>query len=275
MRNVLIVLSLGLSLGVLAACSMPWEEKAELTVLKNLPEGVSINLVDVADRELKSTLANLGTKYEALAKNQSLSNFTDLTDEELKAELGTETFLDGLVPGSAKKIKGEIFYVLLEKQPYNQWKYDIYQKNESVHSFVSEYLTYDPLISVRVIENLYTVEYVQSTLEGKNMEQKQEIWQSGQGSLTTKYAIQNAIMPYESNGKLTFLAQKDGKWFVAYGKDLLPEVFDAITFGYSLEPAAYMPKAFNYRYYVFFASQGGKQKLVEVDFGEGEEVSIN
>ena len=255
---------------ILGACSQefPEEEGSQLQV--DVPAEINIEITEVADNLLKLAAEGLSPRYTQRPKNQVVSSYQSLSDQELQDSTDADVDLNGLVENSARKIGEDLYYVKKQKVDTNLEKFSVYKNNESVYEFSSEPLTsYSPLISVRVIENKYTVEYIEKMYSRslKTFLEKQRIWQDGVGEITQHYGLQNAIVPYEANGKMVFLAQKNDKWHVMYDGKQISEEFERIDFGYCCEPAKYMPKAFNYRYYVFFATQDSKQKLVEVDLG--------
>ena len=243
--------------------------KSELASDSNNQE-IQFNIIDVADNIIKTTAENLTNTYKQKPINQSASAYQAITPEELKELISSELSFDDIVLDSAKKIKDDVFFVL-EKTQDSKQNFSIYKNNLKVYDFRSEPLaSYSPLISIRVIGNKYTVEYLENfySISKKDFIQKQRIWQDGSGELTEKFGINNAIMPFEIKNKMVFLVQKTNQWHVIYNGQELPEKFERIDFGYCCEPALYKPRAFNYRYLTFFATQNNQQKFVEIDFGE-------
>lgn len=236
-----------------------------------VPESIQSETTEISDEMLSKTANSLSEKYAQKPKNETASVFQNLSLEELQERVSTEINLDNLADLGAIQIGDDVYFILTEFLENSIEKFTIYKNNAIVHEFSSESLaTYSPLINVRVIDNKYTVEYIEKSYDRvqKNFLEKKKIWQDGVGELTQSYQLQNAISPYEANGKLVFLAQKNDKWFVMFDGKRISTEFERIDFGYCCEPAKYMPKAFNYRYYTFFATQDAKQKLIEVDLGE-------
>lgn len=251
-----------------SACSQALDENSNELVFK-VPENVTIQTNEVADEFLQKTVGELPEKYAQKPQGKAGSEYQDLDENQLRELVGTEKNLTSLVENSAKQIGADYFYVLRKRLEKSVEEYSIYKNNEKVYGFSSVFVTYDPLVSVRVIENKYTVEYVENSYEqaGNNFSVNKRIWQDGVGEIAKKYGMQNVIVPYEVGGKMVFLAEKNDRWFVMYDGERILEEFERIDFGYCCEPAVYMPRAFNYRYYVFFATQDAKQMLVEVDLG--------
>lgn len=257
-----------IALMLLSGCSLFGKEE---TRLKDLPNNLNVTISDIADTELHQTADSLAEVYASKPSNRPLSIYTALTFPELQKTLQIDLQKKVFVENSAKKINGEFYYILQENLNAQTEKYTVFQSQEPVYSFTTaKFTSYSPVVSVRVIEGKYTAEYLINKFDSKQnvVTEQQKIWQMGVGELTEKFALENAIMPYEVKGELLFLAQKEGKWFVMYNGGQVTELFDRIEFGYCCEPAKFQPRSFGYRYYVFFATLENKQKLVEIDLGE-------
>lgn len=234
---------------------------------------VKVTLNEVSDADLKSTAEGLAAVYQNKPKNQAGNVAQKLALPELQNTLGAETDLSGLQADSVRKTEKDVFYILKTQAEQGQDQFTVYKNKEPIFKFQSEQLNnYSSLVNARMIENKYTVEYLEKKYDKTSnlLIEDQKIWQEGSGEINTKYGLSNAIAPFEANGKMLFLGKKDAVWQIYYDGKALPEQFSSINFGYANEPALYLPKAFNYRYLVFFATQDEKSKIVEADFGGNE-----
>ena len=81
--------------------------------------------------------------------------------------------------------------------------------------------------------------------------------------LRAQYSLDAAYRPYELDGKLVFVGQRDGAYFIVYDGEQVGPSFDEITIGYCCEIMLYTPR-FGEGRYVFWGKRGGRSYVVEI-----------
>jgi hypothetical protein len=77
------------------------------------------------------------------------------------------------------------------------------------------------------------------------------------------YDLEAAYRPYEMAGKLIFVGQKNGRYFVVYDGQRIGSDFDEITIAYCCESALYSVRT-GQGEYLFWGSRGGRRYVVEI-----------
>jgi hypothetical protein len=113
---------------------------------------------------------------------------------------------------------------------------------------------YSPHISLQLIDNEVAWEF--------HGERVQTITYGGR-DLRVQHGLDAAYRPYELNGKLIFIGERDGVYFVVYDSEQIGPLFDEITIGYCCEIALYAPR-FGEGRYVFWGQRGGSSFVVEI-----------
>ena len=72
-----------------------------------------------------------------------------------------------------------------------------------------------------------------------------------------------AALDYELDGKLIFIGEKDGAYFVVYDGEQVGPPFDLIVIGYCCEIALYAPR-FGEERYMFWGQRESSSYVVEI-----------
>jgi hypothetical protein len=81
--------------------------------------------------------------------------------------------------------------------------------------------------------------------------------------LRTQFGLDAAYRPYELDGKLISIGEKDDAYFIVYDGEQVGPPFDLIVMSYCCEIALYAPR-FGEGRYGFWGQRGGRSYVVEI-----------
>lgn len=139
-------------------------------------------------------------------------------------------------------------------------KYTLYKNDQAIQSLYGEFAAYSPNVSLQ-------------NIGGK------AAWEFSDGNTATiiydgsdvrhLYSLDKAYRPYGLDGKLIFIGQKGGRYFVVYDGWKVGPDFDEIVIAYCCEPVLWSVQ-YGQGKYVFWGSRDGQWYVVEIALRENK-----
>jgi hypothetical protein len=130
----------------------------------------------------------------------------------------------------------------------------LHKNGRRMRTFFDGTPVHSPNISLRHIDGKVAWEF--------SGERVQTIIYDGK-DLRAQVGLDAAYRPYELDGKLAFIGEKDDAYFVVYDGEQVGPPFDLIAIGYCCEIALYAPR-FGEERYVFWGQREGSSYVVEI-----------
>jgi len=133
-------------------------------------------------------------------------------------------------------------------------RYTLYMNGDPVKTLWGEFTAFSPNISLQDLNGKVVWEFADH--------KRAAIVYDGK-DLRRLYGLDKAYKPYALSGKLIFVGEKDGKFFVVYDGVRVGPNFDRITVAYCCEAVLYSVRAGQGRY-LFQGIREGQPYLVEI-----------
>lgn len=171
-------------------------------------------------------------------------------DEQDEARYGKRAGLQGI-----QLVVGEDTYLAdVNESIVPVERYTLYKNGAPLKTLWGEFTAYSPNISLQNLDGRVVWEFADH--------QRATIIYDGK-DLRRLYGIDRAYKPYALSGKLIFVGEKDGRFFIVYDGVRVGPDFERIVIAYCCEAVLYSVRAGGGRY-LFQGIRAGQPYLVEV-----------
>jgi hypothetical protein len=148
----------------------------------------------------------------------------------------------------------DVYKTNVKQSLFPTQRYALYKNGEQIHTLRGEFGAHSPNISLQNVSGKAVWEFSDHNIAA--------IIFDGQ-DVRDLYGLDKAYRPYGLAGKLIFVGQKDGKYFVVYDGLKVGPDFDEIVIAYCCEVAFYSVR-FGQGKYLFWGTGQGQHYLVEI-----------
>ncbi len=154
----------------------------------------------------------------------------------------------------------DIYRASLSGGLFPKEKYTLYKNDQAIQSLYGEFAAYSPNVSLQNIGGKAAWEFSDGNTatiiyDGSDVRQL--------------YSLDKAYRPYGLDGKLIFIGQKGGRYFVVYDGWKVGPDFDEIVIAYCCEPVLWSVQ-YGQGKYVFWGSRDGQWYVVEIALRENK-----
>lgn len=154
----------------------------------------------------------------------------------------------------------DIYRASLSGGLFPKEKYTLYKNDQAIQSLYGEFAAYSPNVSLQNIGGKAAWEFSDGNTatiiyDGSDVRQL--------------YNLDKAYRPYGLDGKLIFIGQKGGRYFVVYDGWKVGPDFDEIVIAYCCEPVLWSVQ-YGQGKYVFWGSRDGQWYVVEIALRENK-----